>query len=57
MAEASAYLQRQARIKQLPAGVPAEYDEAYYRHNIPGGVQSTPARQLGEIRRPELCPR
>jgi hypothetical protein len=35
MAEASAYLQRQARIKRLPAGVPAEYDEDYYRHNIP----------------------
>ena len=56
MAEASAYLQRQARIKRLPAGVPAEYDEDYYRHNIPGGVLSTLARQLGELRRPDLLP-
>jgi oxaloacetate decarboxylase (Na+ extruding) subunit alpha len=56
MAEASAYLQRQARIKRLPSGVPAEYDEDYYRHNIPGGVLSTLARQLGELRRPELLP-
>lgn len=56
MAEASAYLQRQARIKRLPVGAPAEYDEDYYRHNIPGGVLATLARQLGELRRPELLP-
>jgi oxaloacetate decarboxylase alpha subunit len=54
MARASAYLQRQGRIKNLPSGSPNEYDEAYYRHTIPGGVQSTTRRQLGEIRRPEL---
>jgi len=56
MADASAYLTRQARIKRLPAGAPAEYDEDYYRHNIPGGVLSTLARQLGELRRPDLLP-
>lgn len=56
MDRASAYLTRQARIKRLPAGVPAEYDEDYYRHTIPGGVQSTLARQLGELGRPELFP-
>ncbi|KAE8765459.1 pyruvate/oxaloacetate carboxyltransferase [Georgenia thermotolerans] len=54
MARASAYLQRQAKIKNLPVGTPNEYDEAYYRHTIPGGVQSTTRRQLAEIRRPEL---
>ena len=54
MAKASAYLQRQGRIKNLPAGSPNEYDEAYYRHTIPGGVQSTTRRQLGEIRRADL---
>ncbi len=54
MAQASAYLQRQARIKRLPVGVPNEYDESYYRHTIPGGVRSTLARQLAELRRPEL---
>jgi oxaloacetate decarboxylase alpha subunit len=57
MAKASAYLQRQARIRRLPVGVPNEYDESYYRHTIPGGVQSTLARQLGELRRPELFDR
>jgi oxaloacetate decarboxylase alpha subunit len=56
MADASAYLTRQARIKRLPSGAPAEYDEDYYRHNIPGGVLATLARQLSEIRRPELLP-
>ncbi|HET9079275.1 MAG TPA: hypothetical protein VFO01_01985 [Trebonia sp.] len=51
---ASAYLDRQATIKKLPKGVPAEYDEAYKRHTIPGGVQTTTARQLREMGRPEL---
>ncbi|MFF4414337.1 hypothetical protein ACFYY8_17565 [Streptosporangium sp. NPDC001559] len=54
MRRASAYLQRQARIKRLPVGAPLEYDEAYHRHTIPGGVQSTLARQLRELGRPEL---
>ncbi|MFI9629461.1 biotin carboxyl carrier protein [Streptomyces sp. NPDC052042] len=54
MQRASAYLRRQARIKRLPVGAPLEYDEAYYRHTIPGGVQSTLARQLRELGRPEL---
>lgn len=54
MDRASAYLARQARIRNLPVGRPAQYDEAYYRHTIPGGVQSTTRRQLAEIRRPEL---
>lgn len=54
MADASAYLSRQARIKKLPVGVPNEYDEEYYRHTIPGGVQSTTRRQLGEIGRADL---
>lgn len=51
---ASAYLDRQATIKRLPKGIPAEYDEAYQRHTIPGGVQSTLARQLRELGRPEM---
>lgn len=54
MGRASAYWQRQAKIKRLPLGAPREYDEAYYRHTIPGGVQSTLARQLREIGRADL---
>ncbi|MFC5821972.1 hypothetical protein [Nonomuraea harbinensis] len=54
MREASDYLTRQARLKRLPVGTPAEYDEDYYRHTVPGGVQSTLRRQLAEIGRSEL---
>ncbi len=54
MERASAYLQRQAKLRRLPAGQPREYDEAYYHHTIPGGVQSTLLRQLTEMGRPEL---
>ena len=54
MDRASAYLQHQAKIKRLPIAVPNEYDEGYYRHTVPGGVQSTLARQLRELGRPEL---
>ena len=54
MADASAFLQRQAKLRRLPSGQPREYDEAYYRHTIPGGVQSTTARQLNEMGRAEL---
>lgn len=54
MDRASEYLQRQARFKNLPSGQPNPYDEAYYRHTIPGGVQSTTRRQLREIRQEHL---
>lgn len=54
MDRASEYLQRQARFKNLPSGQPNHYDEAYYRHTIPGGVQSTTRRQLREIRQEHL---
>jgi oxaloacetate decarboxylase (Na+ extruding) subunit alpha len=40
--------------KRLPLGVPAEYDAAYYRHQMPGGMVTTMRRQLEEMRRPEL---
>lgn len=54
MEAASVYLTRQAKLRRLPEGKPREYDEAYYRHTIPGGVQSTLARQLKEMGRGEL---
>lgn len=53
---ASACLSREATLFGLPSGAPAEYDEAYYRHTLPGGVLTTTRRQLGEIGRPELLP-
>ncbi|WP_157157268.1 MULTISPECIES: pyruvate/oxaloacetate carboxyltransferase [unclassified Diaminobutyricimonas] len=56
MAEASGVMSRFARLHRLPAGAPAEYDEVYYRHNIPGGVLSTLRRQLSEIGQEALFP-
>jgi oxaloacetate decarboxylase alpha subunit len=41
--------------KRLPlGGTPAEYDAAYYTHQMPGGMVTTMRRQLEEMRRPEL---
>ncbi len=42
------------REKGLPTGAPMEFDAAYYRHQLPGGMVSTTRRMLAEIRRPEL---
>jgi oxaloacetate decarboxylase alpha subunit len=56
MHAASDALTREARRRALPAGVPFEYDEAYYQHTIPGGVVSTLRRHLDELGRPELLP-
>lgn len=56
MARASALLQREATLRGLPKGRPAAYDEAYYRHTLPGGVLTTTLRQLREIGRAELLP-
>jgi oxaloacetate decarboxylase alpha subunit len=43
-----------AREKRLPLGAPADYDAAYYHHQMPGGMVTTMRRQLEEMRRPEL---
>ena len=50
----SDYFDRLARAKGLPAGVPQEFDAAYYRHQLPGGMVTTTRRMLEELRRPEL---
>jgi oxaloacetate decarboxylase (Na+ extruding) subunit alpha len=50
----SAHFDELARAKGLPAGAPREYDAAYYRHQLPGGMVSTTRRMLAELRRPEL---
>ncbi|MGH2914616.1 MAG: biotin carboxyl carrier protein, partial [Solirubrobacteraceae bacterium] len=42
-----------ARAKGLPAGAPREFDAAYYRHQLPGGMVTTTRRMLAELRRPE----
>src|SRR6185369_6305354 len=54
--QASACLRREARLRGLPMGAPMPYDEAYYRHTLPGGVLSTTRRQLAEMGREHLLP-
>lgn len=56
MEEASALLRREAMLRRLPVGVLQAYDEAYYRHTLPGGVISTTRRQLAEMGRADLMP-
>jgi oxaloacetate decarboxylase (Na+ extruding) subunit alpha len=50
----SAYFDRLAADKDLPAGAAQEFDAVYYRHQLPGGMVSTTRRMLEELRRPEL---
>jgi oxaloacetate decarboxylase alpha subunit len=54
LASTSAYFRELARVKGLPSAVMPEYDAAYHRHQLPGGMASTMRRQLEEMRRPEL---
>ncbi len=50
----AAHFHELARAKGLPPGAPREYDAAYYRHQLPGGMVTTTRRMLEELRRPEL---
>jgi oxaloacetate decarboxylase (Na+ extruding) subunit alpha len=49
----SEYLTGVAEREGLPLGAPAEYDVASYKHQLPGGMISTLARQLREVRMEE----
>jgi oxaloacetate decarboxylase alpha subunit len=54
LAAVSEHFRELARDRGLPLGAPAEYDAAYYRHQMPGGMVTTTRRQLEDLRRPEL---
>jgi oxaloacetate decarboxylase (Na+ extruding) subunit alpha len=54
LAEVSEYFRALALDRGLPLGAPAEYDAAYYRHQMPGGMVTTTRRMLAEVGRPEL---
>ena len=54
LAAVSEHFRELAREKGLSPGAPREYDAAYYRHQLPGGMVTTTQRMLEEIRRPEL---
>jgi oxaloacetate decarboxylase alpha subunit len=53
-AAVSEHFERLAATKGLPAGRPQEFDAAYYRHQLPGGMVTTTRRMLAELHRPEL---
>jgi oxaloacetate decarboxylase alpha subunit len=54
LAAVSDHFRELARDRGLPLGAPAEYDAAYYRHQMPGGMVTTTRRQLEDLHRPEL---
>src|SRR5262249_21129947 len=49
VALAADYLQRLAAVESRPAGTPREYDAAFLRHQVAGGVMTTMLRQLTEL--------
>jgi oxaloacetate decarboxylase (Na+ extruding) subunit alpha len=54
LAAVSDHFRALAHAKGLPLGAPADYDAAYFRHQMPGGMVTTTRRMLAEQRRPEL---
>jgi oxaloacetate decarboxylase alpha subunit len=54
LAEVSDHFRALGLDRGLRLGAPAEYDTAYYRHQMPGGMVTTTRRMLEERRRPEL---
>ncbi len=49
LARVETFFDRVARAEGLPAGQPGEFDAAFMRHQIPGGVMTTMRRQLEEM--------
>ena len=54
LARTSEYFAALAARKDLPSAEMPEYDAAYYRHQLPGGMATTMRRQLEEMRRGDL---
>jgi oxaloacetate decarboxylase alpha subunit len=56
LALASDYFTRLANAEGLPSGTPQEYDAAFLRHQVPGGVMTTMQRQLEELKLKDRLP-
>ena len=54
LAAVSDHFRTLAADRGLPLGAPAEYDAAYYHHQMPGGMVTTTRRQLEEMGRADL---
>ncbi|MEH6823546.1 MAG: hypothetical protein V7629_06515 [Motiliproteus sp.] len=50
LALVSNYFSRMSLAEGLPTGTPMEFDAAFLRHQLPGGVISTTRRQLAELK-------
>jgi oxaloacetate decarboxylase alpha subunit len=50
MRMAAGYFTQLSKAENLPAGVPQDYDAAYLRHQLAGGVLTTTRRQLAELK-------
>jgi oxaloacetate decarboxylase alpha subunit len=49
LAACTRYFAQMARAENLPFGVPQDFDAAYLRHQLAGGVLTTTRRQLAEL--------
>ncbi len=49
LGRAADYFRQLARAESLPSGSPQEYDAAFLRHQVAGGVLTTTRRQLREL--------
>jgi len=56
LARVTDYFARLARAHGLPHGVAQEFDAAFLRHQIPGGVVTTMKRQLEEVKLQDRWP-
>lgn len=56
VAEMDRYFTALIKAEGLTHGAPGEFDRAYFRHQMPGGMMGTMIRQLKEIRREHLLP-
>lgn len=56
IAAMDAYFTALVAAEGLVHGQPGEFDRAYFRHQMPGGMMGTMKRQLAEIRRLDLLP-
>lgn len=57
LAAYDAYIAALVQAEGLVHGQPGEFDRAYFRHQMPGGMMGTMKRQLAEIRRLDLLPK
>ena len=56
LAQMDAYFAALVQAEGLVDGQPGEFDRAYFRHQMPGGMMGTMKRQLAETKRLHLLP-